>query len=209
MNLNLRNHKSSWWICSGFYSIISINSEYQRLFFLPSTECHNSGAELASDVIEVLKNKSLSKNEIDDQLFEFSKTRCDTNIRELQNSLQTSILTSQATPTMKSTQTAVHTTLHTSKKENVETSATFTTSQMPPNENVFLLKIPKSNILEINADILIVSFLVIISVFVIMLFLLFCCCLSHLPSTKQYFKSNQVKNVSKRYDTEGITKVSI
>ena len=223
----------------GFYSIININSEYQRLFYLPSTECHNSGAQLASDVIEVLKNKTLSKDEIYDQLWEFSKTRCDNDMRKgeenevstikspqldqnttlnimLQNSLSASTFSltkqnessynlAETTPAKPTSPTTA------SSKRNLEMSATdaYTTRESTTDGDVFLLRIPKSNLLEINADILIASFFTFLLVFVILLILLCCCCLSHLPSTSQYFKCNQVRNVPKKYDTEGITKVSI
>ena len=245
------NHRVN--ISLGFYSIININSEYQRLFFLPSTECHNGGPDLASEIIEVLKNKNLSKNEISDKLFEFSKTRCDNNIRELkedevitnkstkadqnptvnmsimlQDSLSATTVSlikqkeessdetsQQVIPTLIFTETeAGPHYISISNKENEETSVTNTyTTERTTDQSVFLVRIQKSNVLDIDADILIVALFLLC---VILLIILLCCCLMHLACIRQCFNcSNQtipernLRNIAKKYDTGEITKVSI
>ena len=98
--------------------------------------------------------------------------------------------------------------------ENEETSVTNTyTTEKTTDQSVFLVRILKSNVLDIDADILIVALFLLC---VILLIILLCCCLMHLACIRQCFNcSNQtipetnLRNITKIFDTGEITKVSI
>ena len=53
---------------AGYYSMIEFNEDFQRLFFLPSTACHDKGLDFVKKVIKVLKNHTLTLEDIQSKM---------------------------------------------------------------------------------------------------------------------------------------------
>ena len=53
---------------AGYYSMIEFNEDFQRLFFLPSTACHDKGLDFVEKVIKVLKNHTLTLEDIQSKM---------------------------------------------------------------------------------------------------------------------------------------------
>ena len=169
--------------------------------------------ELMED--EVIINKS-TKAEDQNRTVMLQDSLSATTISQIKGKEESSEVTSkQAISTLISTQTEADSQYISIFNEdvNVQTSLTNSFTTEKTDQNVFLVRILKSNVLEINADILIATLFLLC---VILLILLFCCCLMHLSCIRQCFNcSNQtfpetdIGNIPEKYKTGEITKVSI
>ena len=60
----------------------------KRLFFLPSTKCHNLGLDFVLNVIKILRNDSISKDYVHNSLYNISKEMCKTDKENVEGTLE-------------------------------------------------------------------------------------------------------------------------
>lgn len=193
----------------GYYSLINFNDQNQRLFYLPSTECHNRGEDFVADVIDVIKSEKFSEEDIQIKLSNLSTARCrqyletaqveDTtvNINVMENDNSKSWPRIKPTSTTPITTTLTSTTL--TKRKSTMLSISTTTSAMTTTASttrkLISTKEPdvnlRSNILVIDVDEIV---LILLITCVILFSIVLCCCLSHLPCSQKYFCFMQRRN---------------
>ena len=82
----------------------------KRLFFLPSTKCHNLGLDFVLNVIKILRNDSVSKDYIHNSLFNISKEMCKTDKENVEGTLENETTTMRFTTTISTTNSFLLTT---------------------------------------------------------------------------------------------------
>ena len=60
----------------------------KRLFFLPSTKCHNLGLDFVLNVIKILRNDSVSRDYVHNSLYNISKEMCKTDQENVDGTLE-------------------------------------------------------------------------------------------------------------------------
>lgn len=63
-------------LISGYYSYINFSSTYQRLFYLPSDECHNKGLDFIEEITNLLKNRTSDMMEKHSRITEIYVKKC-------------------------------------------------------------------------------------------------------------------------------------
>ena len=63
-------------LISGYYSYINFSSTYQRLFYLPSEECHNKGLDFIEEITNLLKNRTSDMMEKHSRITEIYVKKC-------------------------------------------------------------------------------------------------------------------------------------
>ena len=203
----------------GYYSYINLSSAYQRLFYLPSEECHNQGLAVIREVTDLLKNKTIDLEERHWRIDDIYIRKCYTS-----STLGTMPTTAFTTLPEIMNITAVPTTTKSTSTSTTSTSTTPTstttqriltdstdTTQTPPTtlSSEATLKLPRANETETYTWI-IIYYLASLCIFLTVT--VFSCFLCQLFTAKKYFtfKNSKVQDVSMKMKEETIlTQVNI
>ena len=211
---------------AGYYSKIKFSEGYQRLFFLPSTACHNKGLEFVMNVIKVLKNETLSSQDILSKMKYLRDEYCEEN-RE--NSEETFVeVTNYATDKSEKTTTTISQSSSSSYAQSttvvvsttqiitsvaVSTLQTSTTTMtLEPNIKYNFVNILTGNMSESDLNMLVMSLFL---TCLVLIFLLICCFMSHFKCVKKLFiplfyrKSNSITDFKRAFHDSDLSKVNI
>ena len=217
-------YDEGFFISPGYYSYINLSSTYQRLFYLPSEECHNQGLAVIREVTDLLKNKTLDLEEKHWRIDDIYIRKCYTtstlgtsNMTKVTTAFPSSaaIISStgatttssttlgtvtKVTPTFATTPvmiytTAVMTTSSTTQWSILTESTETTETSTPIISPEATLKLDRKNETETYTWI-IIYYLATLCIFLTIT--VFCCFICQLITAKKYFtfKNSKVHDVS-------------
>ena len=193
----------------GYYSYINLSSTYQRLFFLPSEECHNQGIAVIREITDLLKNKALDVEEKHLRIDDVYIRKCYTtsSLGTTMTTATTAFATSSEIINISAATTTTTSTQH--WRPSILTSSTETTKISTTMISSEAKKLNRAN--ETLAYTWIIIFYL-ASLCVFLTITVFSCFLCQLLAAKKYltFKNSKVQDVSLTKSDETIlTQINI